>query len=107
MIGMYRVGCIRQPIKLLLHLLEDFCCGAVLWFAMIDLVQHCIENLTKKRENSTQQQQQQKAQGSPTHRNVNYHRNCLFCFLTFIFAALSDEVSPQESENHILVFNKS
>lgn len=31
----------------------------------------------------------------------------LFCFLTFIFAALSDEVSPQESENHILIFNKS
>lgn len=45
---MYRVGCVRQPIEFLLHLLQDVCGGAVLRSAMVNLVQDCIENLRKK-----------------------------------------------------------
>ena len=47
--GMYRIGRIRQAVEFLLHLLQDFCGGAVLRFAMVDLVQDCIEYLCKRK----------------------------------------------------------
>lgn len=48
---MYRIGRIRQAVEFLLHLLQDFCGGAVLRFAMVDLVQDSIENLPGKIKN--------------------------------------------------------
>lgn len=50
--GIYRIGRIRQAVELLLHLLQDVCGGAVLRFAVVDLVQDSIENLP--RENKTE-----------------------------------------------------
>lgn len=45
---MYRIGRIRQAVEFLLHLLQDVCGGAVLRFAMVDLVQDSIEDLPRK-----------------------------------------------------------
>ncbi len=45
---MYRIGRIRQAVEFLLHLLQDVCGGAVLRFAVVDLVQDSIENLPRK-----------------------------------------------------------
>lgn len=45
---MYRIGCIRQAVEFLLHLLQDFCGVVVLRFAVVDLVQDSIENLPRK-----------------------------------------------------------
>lgn len=46
---MYRIGRIRQAVEFLLYLLQDFCGGAVQRFAMVDLIQSCIENLPRRR----------------------------------------------------------
>lgn len=51
---MYRVGRVRQAVEFLLHVLQDFCGGAVLWFAVVDLVQDCIENLHSKKKKQEQ-----------------------------------------------------
>lgn len=45
---MYRIRSVRQAVKFLLHFLQDLCGGAVLWFAVINLVQDGVENLTTK-----------------------------------------------------------
>lgn len=50
----YRVVCVRQAVEFLLHLLQDFCGGAVLRFAVVDLIQCCIENLLRKNETLTE-----------------------------------------------------
>lgn len=47
--GSYRVGCVGQTVELLLHLLQDVGGGAVLWFAVVDLIQDSVENLGVER----------------------------------------------------------
>ena len=46
--GLYRIGRIRQAVEFLLHFLKDLCGGAVLRFAVVDLVQDSIEDLSRK-----------------------------------------------------------
>lgn len=53
-VRLYRVGCIRQAVEFLLHVRQDFCGRAVLWFAVVDLVQDCIENLHSKKKKQKQ-----------------------------------------------------
>lgn len=48
--GTYRVGRVGQTIELLLHLLQDVGGGAVLRFAVVDLIQDSIEDLGNKLE---------------------------------------------------------
>lgn len=45
---MYRVGRVGQAVEPRLHLLQDVCGGAVLRFAVVDLVQDGIEDLPRK-----------------------------------------------------------
>lgn len=49
---MYRVGHVRQAVEFQLHLLQDVCGGAVLRFAVVDLIQDSIEYLGKKHKNT-------------------------------------------------------
>lgn len=49
-LGSYRVGCVGQTVELLLHLLQDVGGGAVLRFAVVDLIQDSVENLGNKLE---------------------------------------------------------
>ncbi len=44
--GMYRVGRVRQAVEFLLHLFQDVCGGAALRFAVVDLVQDGVQNLS-------------------------------------------------------------
>lgn len=46
----YRVGNIRQSIEFLLHLLQDVCGGAVLGFAVVELIQNSVENLPTRKD---------------------------------------------------------
>lgn len=55
-VRLYRVGRIRQAVEFLLHVLQDFCGRAVLWFAVVDLIQDCIENLHSKKKKKKQKQ---------------------------------------------------
>lgn len=48
---MYRAGRVRQAVEFLLHLLQDVCGGAVLRFAVVDLIQDSIEYLGKENKN--------------------------------------------------------
>lgn len=58
---MYRVGRIRQAVEFLLHVLQDFCGRAVLWFAVVDLIQDCIENLHSKKKRKESKNSHQRA----------------------------------------------
>lgn len=49
LVSIYRIRNIRQAVELLLHFFEDFCSGAVLRCAVVDLVQYGIENLSKNK----------------------------------------------------------
>lgn len=57
-VRLYRVGRIRQAVEFLLHVLQDFCGRAVLWFAVVDLIQDCIENLHSKKKKKSKNNHQ-------------------------------------------------
>lgn len=46
----HRVGNIRHPVEFLLHLLQDVCGGAVLGFAVVELIQNSVENLPTRKD---------------------------------------------------------
>lgn len=50
---MYRIGRVRKAVEFILHLLQDFCGGAVLRLAVVDLVQDGIENLPRKKKTTS------------------------------------------------------
>lgn len=51
----YRIGRVRQAVEFLLHVLQDFCGRALLRFAVVDLVQDCVEHLSKTNKNTQDQ----------------------------------------------------